>query len=537
MTNYFLFGERCVLLLCLAGLGTAGFAGAAEEAGFGTSSMKSAIRTFTFSPTEGSGHGGTIVTLTGHGFEPGCQVYFGQRPATEVAIFGSEAIICRTPPGGFDAERVYVGWPDGVWITPVNLFFTYHDTVGLPEVRSIEPAVGHTGGGTIVRLEGFGLNFAQKVAFDNVYATEWVLYPDYHTGWDRLECKAPPHPAGTVDVMGYLSEGEAGVILGQFTYVDTPDPRVFSISPAQGPFDGGTTVTITGSGFVQAGQTQVRFGSMYAEDVTVNSSYSMTCTTPAQTEGVVSVTVTNPNGQGVTKADAFRFLGIPGPRPLTIEPASGPANTRTFVVIRGTGLCTIRGDQEVFPVNAFLQQFPTVRVGGQVCTESSMYFEEGSHLHSILCWLPPRPGGVVDIEVEVDGVIGVLHDAFTYVGGPAPQFSADVRGGDLPLSVQFTDLTDYGSVPVDSWLWDFGDGETSEEQNPVHIYQDAGLYPVTLTVTTAMGTETLSKPRFIDAGHMLPALTMAGQAMLALLVGCACLVYCANRGRKADGRR
>ncbi|MCF8366392.1 MAG: PKD domain-containing protein [Bacteroidales bacterium] len=48
------------------------------------------------------------------------------------------------------------------------------------------------------------------------------------------------------------------------------------------------------------------------------------------------------------------------------------------------------------------------------------------------------------------------------------------------LSVDFQDM----SWPEpSSWAWDFGDGTSSEEQNPVHQYSEAGVYPVTLTIT------------------------------------------------------
>ncbi len=38
-----------------------------------------------------------------------------------------------------------------------------------------------------------------------------------------------------------------------------------------------------------------------------------------------------------------------------------------------------------------------------------------------------------------------------------------------------------------SWHWDFGDGTTSDEQNPVHVYEDGGYYNVTLVATAANG--------------------------------------------------
>ncbi|MCK9278643.1 MAG: PKD domain-containing protein, partial [Methanoculleus sp.] len=59
-------------------------------------------------------------------------------------------------------------------------------------------------------------------------------------------------------------------------------------------------------------------------------------------------------------------------------------------------------------------------------------------------------------------------------------FTANTTGGLPPLAIQFTDTS--GGNPT-AWAWDFGDGNTSTEQNPVHIYTRVGTYPVTLTVT------------------------------------------------------
>lgn len=50
--------------------------------------------------------------------------------------------------------------------------------------------------------------------------------------------------------------------------------------------------------------------------------------------------------------------------------------------------------------------------------------------------------------------------------------------------VAFTALT----KRVVTWNWDFGDGETSTEQNPVHLYESGGYYTVTLTGTSADGS-------------------------------------------------
>ncbi|RLA22366.1 MAG: hypothetical protein DRQ62_08060 [Gammaproteobacteria bacterium] len=62
--------------------------------------------------------------------------------------------------------------------------------------------------------------------------------------------------------------------------------------------------------------------------------------------------------------------------------------------------------------------------------------------------------------------------------------SAVIHYSVVDKQVAFTALTHN----ADSWLWDFGDGETSTEKNPVHVYADGGYYTVTLTVTGGTGT-------------------------------------------------
>ncbi len=52
-----------------------------------------------------------------------------------------------------------------------------------------------------------------------------------------------------------------------------------------------------------------------------------------------------------------------------------------------------------------------------------------------------------------------------------------------PFTATFNDQ----SVNAVSWLWDFGDGTTSTQQNPVHVYTTPGSYNVSLTITTAQG--------------------------------------------------
>ena len=65
-------------------------------------------------------------------------------------------------------------------------------------------------------------------------------------------------------------------------------------------------------------------------------------------------------------------------------------------------------------------------------------------------------------------------------------FTASPESGEAPLTVQFTD-TSTGS-PTER-RWNFGDGSKLTEQNPIHTYEQAGSYTVTLTVRNSNGQD------------------------------------------------
>lgn len=80
---------------------------------------------------------------------------------------------------------------------------------------------------------------------------------------------------------------------------------------------------------------------------------------------------------------------------------------------------------------------------------------------------------------------------------PIAAFTADVTTGQAPLSVHFTDQSEPGSDPITAWFWDFGDESSSDLQHPVHLYTAPGVYSVSLTVSTAIGSNT-----FIRSGYI-----------------------------------
>jgi len=72
----------------------------------------------------------------------------------------------------------------------------------------------------------------------------------------------------------------------------------------------------------------------------------------------------------------------------------------------------------------------------------------------------------------------------TVLESPVAAFNVTPTEGNAPLEVQCTD-TSIGDVTA--WLWDFGDGNTSIEQNPAHTYAAAGNYSVTLNASNTYG--------------------------------------------------
>ncbi len=66
---------------------------------------------------------------------------------------------------------------------------------------------------------------------------------------------------------------------------------------------------------------------------------------------------------------------------------------------------------------------------------------------------------------------------------PTASFTSNLTSGSKPLDVEFTDQSTQGTGTITEWNWNFGDGESSTEQNPTHIYTEIGTYTVSLSIT------------------------------------------------------
>lgn len=100
---------------------------------------------------------------------------------------------------------------------------------------------------------------------------------------------------------------------------------------------------------------------------------------------------------------------------------------------------------------------------------------------------------------DAAGKTDSITQSITVFKNPVAKFSASTQAGCPPLITSFSDLSVPGSGSLTKWLWDFGDGNTSANQNPGnHTYTLPGKYTVSLLVTDANGcTASIIMPDYI----------------------------------------
>ena len=111
--------------------------------------------------------------------------------------------------------------------------------------------------------------------------------------------------------------------------------------------------------------------------------------------------------------------------------------------------------------------------------------------------------GLYNVKLRITDSKGCTNEKtrvnYVQVIGPDVQFgttTTTLLGG--PGAVTFQDQTTFGA-PITSWAWSFGDGGTSNLQNPTHTYNTSGTFDVNLTVTDIDGcSRTLVKTNYVN---------------------------------------
>jgi beta propeller repeat protein len=94
------------------------------------------------------------------------------------------------------------------------------------------------------------------------------------------------------------------------------------------------------------------------------------------------------------------------------------------------------------------------------------------------------------------------EEYITVGAGPKAKFSSNVTEGIAPLAIKFTDES---TGEPDTRSWDFGDGETSDEKEPLHTYQSGGIYTVSLEVSSTYGSDTVTRVEYITVLDVYPS--------------------------------
>lgn len=112
--------------------------------------------------------------------------------------------------------------------------------------------------------------------------------------------------------------------------------------------------------------------------------------------------------------------------------------------------------------------------------------------------------GAYDVSLTITDLGGctstiLFEDTVNYIPYPAPQFEVDTTIGCMGQPFEFTNTSTGNAV---SYLWNFGDGGTSSDENPTHIYNLEGTFSVTLTAFNANGCDSsVTEINLIDIQH------------------------------------
>ena len=279
------------------------------------------------SPTNGAQKGGESGRIAGDFFQDGAKVTIGDVPATDV-VAAPTLIAFTIPPStvGAGTVDVLVTNPDGRSVL-LSRGYTYNP---FPVLEAIEPNEGPLAGGTEITITG--KHFIEGlagglVAFGEVLVQGSVVSPT------ALRVKTPPGTAGPKTVRVVNPDGQAAPLEGTFTY--NPAPTISSVSPNAGPLEGGTRITITGTGFflgtdvfIGGAKTPFRLGK-------VVSSTTIITDTPLSSAGPKDVVVRNSDGQEDTLKAGFTYH--PAPAIKGITPDNGKLAGGTQIDILGGG--------------------------------------------------------------------------------------------------------------------------------------------------------------------------------------------------------
>lgn len=362
----------------------------------GTTTFFYGVSVTAITPSSGSTSGGSSVTITGNGFLTGATVTIGGSSATSVTVNSATSITCTTPAHASGATNVVV---TNTNTNSGTLTSGYTYGANPVTVTSLSVTTGVDAGGTATTITGTGFASGATVTFGGDSATSVVVVNS-----TTITCVTPAHAAGAVSVVVTNTDTGSGTLSNAFTYSNSP--LLDTVSPSVGKLAGGTAVTLSGQFFVAT--PTVTFGGVSATSIVRVSAGVVTCVTPANSAGAVSIVLTNPDGGTATLASSFTYTAVTA---TSLSQASGGTNGGTVTTLTGAGYYT----------------GATITVGGVAATSVTV-----NSSTSITFTTPAGSAGAKDVVVtNLDGGTATLVGGFTYSSGGVTVDSLDVTSGPI----------------------------------------------------------------------------------------------------------
>jgi hypothetical protein len=367
------------------------------------------------SPSGGPIAGGNAVTIAGEGFAPDAQVRFGRTDAGDVRLLNARNLSAVAPPGRLGPTNVCVS-QGGEERCLVNAYHYFDEAIEAPHVLGVSPARGPSSGGIEAEVVGGGFAPDARVLFGDAEA-QVLDRVDVH----RIRVVVPAHVAGTVDVR-VDSTVAVATLVGGFAYFRALTCE--APSPSSGPVEGGTRITLSGSGFT--GGVRVRVGALLAETTVIDEN-TLSAVTPPGSVGPVDVVVDN--GEATCKVPRG-FVYLDDLQVLAIQPNNGAVAGGTKVTIIGSG---------------FVGRDLVVRFAEGDGTELEVVDPATLRVRT-----PPGIPGPVDVQVDREGEVAWLPRGYIYFD-PTLGFGG-TGGGPVDGAVNVTVISGGDGGPISDAL-------------------------------------------------------------------------------------
>ncbi|MBT2764786.1 IPT/TIG domain-containing protein [Paenibacillus sp. ISL-20] len=349
------------------------------------------------SPKEGLQAGGVTISIKGSNFSTGSKVYFNNT-LLQSSTYGTTEIKAIAPAwSNAGAVTVKVVNPDSQYDELENGFtYILPPPPPGPEISGVSPSQGELAGGLIVTITGTGFNNAAKVYFNDTLAQSTTYSAT------MIKVIAPKWTTpGSVNIKVVNPDGGIEVKDQAFTYITPPAPTIVSLTPNKGLISGGTSVVISGTNFVSGAKVKLKDRELAT---TFISSTQLRIATPAWLSAeIVDLTVTNPDGQTATLAQAFTFEApppAPEPEIVNISPNEGQIAGGLVITLTGTNF---EPGTKVYFNNTLLQS--TTYSSTQIKALTAKW----------------TSGGVVDVKVvNPSGQSFTMSSGFSYLTPPPP---------------------------------------------------------------------------------------------------------------------